>query len=292
MGRNIEVHFGIISEVIVFLAALKWINHKYLEREEYIVVVFERIRFPLMSKEEILACYHPPILSGIVKIPEVKQSLLNATCYILSKSLGQENLFSELAADQRKFLFEGEPMILWDLCMYEPDKFEVNRRNHAATKIQAAVRGCLTRKHLRESMSLAHCAAVVIQSAFRGYLVRKELKMEEKKSEELADSLLTFPKTRKVNENESFPNKTSYYESLMKSYENASSPPLLYIMGGFNPDMKGEGGEIYVFGGFSTETMSQISDAIYFDKKEQMWLPLSDIPKTDAGFMIAVCKQT
>ncbi|CAL1289485.1 unnamed protein product, partial [Larinioides sclopetarius] len=45
---------GARSEVIVFLAALKWISHNYLEREEYIVSVFERIRFPLMSKEEIL----------------------------------------------------------------------------------------------------------------------------------------------------------------------------------------------------------------------------------------------
>ncbi|GFY71605.1 BACK domain-containing protein [Trichonephila inaurata madagascariensis] len=104
---------GARSEVIVFLAALKWINHRYVEREEFIAELFSNIRFPLMSKEEILACYHPPILPGIVKIEDVKAILLNATCYVLAKSLGQENLFSELAAEPRTFLFEGEPMILW-----------------------------------------------------------------------------------------------------------------------------------------------------------------------------------
>ncbi|KAF8793756.1 Beta-scruin like protein [Argiope bruennichi] len=235
---------GARSEVIVFLAALKWINHKYMEREEYIVPVFDRIRFHLMSKEEIMACYHPPILPGIVKIPEVKQSLLNATCYIVAKSLGQENLFSDLKPEPRRFLFQGEPMILWDLCMYEPDKFEVNRRNHAATKIQAAVRGYLTRKHLRECISIAHCAAVVIQSAFRGYRVRKRFKMGRSQTEDIGDSLPMLPENRKENMNKAHKetlNKILCLESCFKRTDKSPPEPTLYVMGGCSSDIKEKG---------------------------------------------------
>ncbi|KAG8170732.1 hypothetical protein JTE90_005789, partial [Oedothorax gibbosus] len=67
-------------EVVVFAAALEWINHQYLEREEYIVKIFRCIRFSEMTMEEVIACFHPSILPGVVEMAEIKTMLLNATC--------------------------------------------------------------------------------------------------------------------------------------------------------------------------------------------------------------------
>ncbi|XP_054714447.1 kelch-like protein 7 [Uloborus diversus] len=70
---------GARSEIIIFLGALKWINYKYLDREGHINSIFDCIRFGLMNMEEILACFHPPILPGIMLRPKIREALLNAT---------------------------------------------------------------------------------------------------------------------------------------------------------------------------------------------------------------------
>ncbi|GIX85285.1 BACK domain-containing protein [Caerostris darwini] len=75
------------SEVIVFLAALKWISVQYLEREQFAVDVIGCVRFPMMSINEILACHAPPLLPGLMEIPEVKQMLLKATWSVSPSSL-------------------------------------------------------------------------------------------------------------------------------------------------------------------------------------------------------------
>ncbi|KAG8172073.1 hypothetical protein JTE90_013189, partial [Oedothorax gibbosus] len=164
------------SEIIVFLAALKWLHHLYLDREVHIVLVLSCVRFPLMTMEEVVACYHPPLLPGIVNIPAIRTILLNATCFIAAKCIKQENLFSQLSANPRTFLYEGEQPVLWDVAIFDPVKFEEIQRTKAATKIQAAFRGYLWRKNTKEDLYIAKCAATVIQSVFRGYRERKALK--------------------------------------------------------------------------------------------------------------------
>ncbi|GBN67853.1 hypothetical protein AVEN_164635-1 [Araneus ventricosus] len=70
------------SEVIVFLAALKWISVQYLDREQFAVDVIGCVRFPMMTLNEILACHSPPLLPGLMEMPEVNQMLLKATWVI------------------------------------------------------------------------------------------------------------------------------------------------------------------------------------------------------------------
>ncbi|GIY21321.1 hypothetical protein CDAR_567821 [Caerostris darwini] len=65
--------------------------------------------------------------------------------------------------------------MLKDVYMYEPDKFELNRRTQAAVEIQSAFRGYITSKNFRERFAVPTYAATVIQSKFRGYSVRKNI---------------------------------------------------------------------------------------------------------------------
>ncbi|GFY07984.1 BACK domain-containing protein [Trichonephila clavipes] len=67
------------SEVIAFLAALKWISVQYMEREQFATDVISCVRFPMMSLNEILACHSPPLLPGILEISEIKKMLLEGT---------------------------------------------------------------------------------------------------------------------------------------------------------------------------------------------------------------------
>ncbi|KAG8179610.1 hypothetical protein JTE90_022544 [Oedothorax gibbosus] len=135
---------GARSEVVIFLAALDWINHNFVEREEFIVQIFRCIRFTEMSMQEVVACFHPPILPGIVEMAEIKTMLLNATCYLCAKAVHQEHLFGHLKSQPRYLLLKEEFLALWDSDIFDPNYTKII----AATKIQAAFRGYQTRKQL------------------------------------------------------------------------------------------------------------------------------------------------
>ena len=64
--------------MVVFLAALKWLDFDFLKREEYVVDILGCVRFSQMSMKEVLACYHPPILMGIMLTPAVYDMLHGA----------------------------------------------------------------------------------------------------------------------------------------------------------------------------------------------------------------------
>ncbi|KAG8172467.1 hypothetical protein JTE90_018798, partial [Oedothorax gibbosus] len=131
-------------EVVVFLAALKWINHDFLQREEFIVEIFRCIRFTEMTMQEIVACFHPPILPGVVEMTEIKKMLLNATCYLCARAVHQEHLFDKLRSAPRTLLLKEKSITLWNTDIFDPKYNE----NLSATKIQAAYRGYRSRKNM------------------------------------------------------------------------------------------------------------------------------------------------
>lgn len=69
------------SETVVFLAALNWLDQDYGSRHIHVVPVMECVRFSCMSMEEIVACFHPPLLYHVVQIPEVLSMLFKGTWY-------------------------------------------------------------------------------------------------------------------------------------------------------------------------------------------------------------------
>ncbi|GFS99821.1 hypothetical protein NPIL_159611 [Nephila pilipes] len=48
-------------------------------------------------------------------------------------------------------------------------------------------------------------------------------------------------------------------------------------------------GNIYIFGGFRTQTMDQIVNTTFYNKKKMVWEPLGDLPKEAVGFVVAIC---
>ncbi|KAG8187977.1 hypothetical protein JTE90_025745 [Oedothorax gibbosus] len=108
---------GARSEVIVFLAALKWLNHKYKKRSTYELRLMECVRFSSMSMEEIVACYHPPFLQQILvqNNSKILNMLFKATCYITAKFLEKESYFKNFESKKRNLTFENLPLELWHI---------------------------------------------------------------------------------------------------------------------------------------------------------------------------------
>ncbi|KAM7291680.1 hypothetical protein ISCGN_028251 [Ixodes scapularis] len=103
---------GARGEMVIFLAALHWLNHNYLEHEEHVLRVLQCVRFSTMSSEELLRCLHPPLLPGIMEAPEVLAHIHAAICYKTAVELDQQHLFEQRAEKPRYFKLDG-PITLW-----------------------------------------------------------------------------------------------------------------------------------------------------------------------------------
>ncbi|CAN7940918.1 unnamed protein product [Ixodes pacificus] len=55
-----------------------WLNHDYTKRQQYLVQLLKCIRFSMMNREEIVHCFHPPLLSNIARFPSVAFMILGA----------------------------------------------------------------------------------------------------------------------------------------------------------------------------------------------------------------------
>jgi len=73
-----EDELGVQSEVVVFLAVIKWLKYDWEGRNKYTVDLMSQVRFSLMTKQELFACFYPPILKEAVDIPQVKD-MINAS---------------------------------------------------------------------------------------------------------------------------------------------------------------------------------------------------------------------
>ncbi|UYV70444.1 KLHL7 [Cordylochernes scorpioides] len=164
---------GASSEIAVFLAAIRWLDYRYIDREPYILEVMSCVRFPLMTIQEILACYHPPILPGNIEMPEIQLMLLKATCYIAAKSQGSEAYFRPYSCIPRMFLY-NVPTLLWDLSMYDPFFCTECDLERSAILIQKHYRGHLARVAFSKLQDKQAWAAPIIQSYYRGFLTRKK----------------------------------------------------------------------------------------------------------------------
>ncbi|XP_067119549.1 kelch-like protein 28 isoform X2 [Centruroides vittatus] len=77
-------------------------------REKYAIRVVSCVRFSMMTLDEILACYHPPILQDIVHVPEIRAKLLTSTCYVAAKNLGMESEFEQFSSLPRTYTVGGK----------------------------------------------------------------------------------------------------------------------------------------------------------------------------------------
>ncbi|KAG8195149.1 hypothetical protein JTE90_023326 [Oedothorax gibbosus] len=103
------------SEVLVFLAALKWLNFDFERRSKFSEDLMNCVCFEQMTEEEVLACQQPPVLKEIVQMPVIKDMLHNALMSAKQEEIGkQENLPKSVDFKPRTLLLKGEPLILWD----------------------------------------------------------------------------------------------------------------------------------------------------------------------------------
>ncbi|KAH8024992.1 hypothetical protein HPB51_002406 [Rhipicephalus microplus] len=112
---------GARGEMVIFLAALHWLNHNYLQNEPYVLKVMQCVRFGTMSIEELLCCLHPPLLPGIMEVHEVRAHILAALCYKVAAMYNQQHLFPAPQLNARYFKLDG-PITLWDLNLFSTDK--------------------------------------------------------------------------------------------------------------------------------------------------------------------------
>ncbi|KAG8195150.1 hypothetical protein JTE90_023327 [Oedothorax gibbosus] len=102
-------------EVLVFVAALKWLHFDFERRSEFAEDLMNCVCFEQMTEEEVLACQQPPVLKEIVQMPVIKDLLHNALMSSKrEKTVEQENLMKDMDSKPRTLLLEGEPMVLWD----------------------------------------------------------------------------------------------------------------------------------------------------------------------------------
>ncbi|KAG8188892.1 hypothetical protein JTE90_014949 [Oedothorax gibbosus] len=105
-----EPILGARSESVLFLAALRWLAVDYAARERHAVALLRCVDFFSLSLGEVLACFRPPLLRGVVRIPEVRTRLLEAACYVSAKAIHREYY----GPKRRVLLLEDKPMILWN----------------------------------------------------------------------------------------------------------------------------------------------------------------------------------
>lgn len=128
---------GTSGELPVFVAALRWLNHDYNKRQQYVVQLLKCVRFSLMSREEIVHCFHPPLLTNITRFPSVAFMVLSAFGVVCLQEEGREHLLSRFASQPRTYLCpkpDGQPQ-LWPLPP-PPEGSVAYRRHRAATVLQ------------------------------------------------------------------------------------------------------------------------------------------------------------
>ncbi|RWS01109.1 ring canal kelch-like protein [Dinothrombium tinctorium] len=69
---------GVESEVVIFIAVLKWLGYEWQERRKYAVSLMNEVRFPFMNEEVLFACFNPPILKEVIAIQEIKNMIADA----------------------------------------------------------------------------------------------------------------------------------------------------------------------------------------------------------------------
>ncbi|CAN8005988.1 unnamed protein product, partial [Ixodes hexagonus] len=129
------IHLSHRLEMVIFLAALHWLNHNYLEHEAHVLRVLQCVRFSTMTSEELLRCLHPPLLPGIMEAHEVRSHIYAAICYKAAATYDQQHLFEESAEKPRYFKLDG-PITLWDLDIFSP-----NRRADSGVKSCRLLKG-------------------------------------------------------------------------------------------------------------------------------------------------------
>ncbi|XP_023225750.1 kelch-like protein diablo isoform X1 [Centruroides sculpturatus] len=165
---------GARSEMVVYLAALKWLNHNYLEREQYIKQVIDNVRFQMMSLEEIVACYHPPLLPGIIEHAVIRNLLIDATSHVSAKMCGRVEKISDINHPIRHYLLCGRPFLFWDT--FRGDSEQALLRERASRKIQASFRLYRLKKLFGNKKN----KIITSQAIIRSFLVRNTTKYSRK----------------------------------------------------------------------------------------------------------------
>ncbi|UYV70442.1 KLHL7 [Cordylochernes scorpioides] len=244
---------GASSEIAVFLAAIRWLDYRYMDRESFILEIMSCVRFPMMTIQEILACYHPPILPGNIEVPEIQLMLLKATW---------------------TYLYDV-PTLLWDLSMYDPFFYTDCDLEKAAITIQKHYRGHLARYLLSRLRSTQNKAAPIIQSYFRGFLARKKYNGFLQKYKEGAyegylpngllhdpflHDLLHFPR-RGVIVNDSFIRIQKYFREEGLKFKNQEC---IILLGGINPA--------------NMDNLAVCSSIFRYDIRENYWQKVAKLP--------------
>ncbi|RWS00753.1 ring canal kelch-like protein [Dinothrombium tinctorium] len=109
-----EEEIGVQNEVVLFIAAIKWLNHDWKNRKQFAIPIMKEIRFVFMTSDELFACLNPPILTEISKIKEIRDMILDALHYqFKTKILKEELNISEAKGSRFYRLSSTHALKLW-----------------------------------------------------------------------------------------------------------------------------------------------------------------------------------
>lgn len=301
---------GARSEMVIFLAALHWLNHNYLENEPYVLKVLQCVRFSTMGIEELLCCLHPPLLPGIMEVHEVRSHVLSALCYKVAAMYNQQHLFPMPQVKPRYFKLDG-PVTLWDMSMFSgtrtPSGALPPSSNHHLKYMNDVSSNILRKAPTLPKQFQAQRPPMLHGDPLADYLLRNRAEIPLSVwSEEPYESL----------------------GSLAAGHARDVRSPVLLAVGGFNPDAPGEtavgtkilryhiekntwekfdtfpmprhhhcavlhGDKLYITGGYDNyqsarSTLEPTSMCFSYDLAKRLWQPLPNMTRSRA-YHAAAC---
>ncbi|GAB6027844.1 hypothetical protein CHUAL_014076 [Chamberlinius hualienensis] len=79
---------SVASELDVFRSTIRWLAYDWAQRKFESLRIMEKIRFSIMSQEELLTCYHEMERWGIIEMGQMKDNMIAILRYKMGQQVG------------------------------------------------------------------------------------------------------------------------------------------------------------------------------------------------------------
>ena len=110
-----KTNFAAQSEIVLYLAVLKWLHFDFDQRKQHALDLMALIRFAHMDENELFACYNPPILPELIESPAIKALMADAFNMRMKRKASTETDAAAVRQAPRNYRLSGayKPLELW-----------------------------------------------------------------------------------------------------------------------------------------------------------------------------------